>query len=89
MEAETDGSKTAPPQSAPVDNAASVTNPIKRRIDKLVASKLHNDPEFIKVVDYVAPMVENLDIHTERRLLRSLEKRQLELNKEYLQEFEK
>ncbi|RCN31048.1 hypothetical protein ANCCAN_23176 [Ancylostoma caninum] len=89
MEAETDGSKAAPPQSAPVDNAASVTNPIKRRIDKLVASKLHNDPEFIKVVDYVAPMVENLDIHTERRLLRSLEKRQLELNKEYLQEFEK
>ncbi|EPB72408.1 hypothetical protein ANCCEY_08510 [Ancylostoma ceylanicum] len=45
--------------------------------------------EFIKVVDYVAPMVGNLDIHTERRLLRSLEKRQLELNKEYLEEFEK
>ncbi|VDL77849.1 unnamed protein product [Nippostrongylus brasiliensis] len=34
-------------------------------------------------------MVKNLDIHTERRLLRSLERRQLELNKEYLQEFEK
>ncbi|KHJ92135.1 hypothetical protein OESDEN_07984 [Oesophagostomum dentatum] len=34
-------------------------------------------------------MVNNLDIHTERRLLRNLEKRQLELNREYLQEFEK
>ncbi|KAK6725985.1 hypothetical protein RB195_004354 [Necator americanus] len=92
MEAETDGTKATtppPPQSAPLDVSASVTNPIKRKIDKLLASKLHNDPEFIKVVDYVAPMVETLDIHTERRLLRSLEKRQLELNKEYLQEFEK
>ncbi|KJH52430.1 hypothetical protein DICVIV_01407 [Dictyocaulus viviparus] len=65
------------------------TNPIKRKIDKLIASKVHNDPEFLKAVDYIAPMVENIDIHTERRLLRSLEKRQLELNREYLHEFEK
>ncbi|VDO64402.1 unnamed protein product [Heligmosomoides polygyrus] len=79
----------APPGAAVADSAASVTNPIKRRIDKLVASKLHNDPEFLKVVEYVAPMVDSLNIHTERRLLRSLEKRHLELNKEYLQEFEK
>lgn len=34
----------APPGAAVADSAASVTNPIKRRIDKLVASKLHNDP---------------------------------------------
>ncbi|KAK5979245.1 Component of oligomeric golgi complex 6 [Trichostrongylus colubriformis] len=86
-----DGTTPAVPPSAgaQVDSTASVTNPIKRRIDKLVASKLHNDPEFLKVVDYVAPMVENLDIHTERRLLRNLEKRQMKLNKDYLQEFEK
>ncbi|XGW24576.1 hypothetical protein V3C99_006197 [Haemonchus contortus] len=91
MEPAADGTSSAvPPSSAPsVDSTASVTNPIKRRIDKLVASKLHNDPEFLKVVEYVAPMVENLDIHTERRLLRNLEKRQMQLNKEYLQEFEK
>ncbi|KAK5966375.1 Component of oligomeric golgi complex 6 [Trichostrongylus colubriformis] len=91
MESVVDGTTPAVPPSAgaQVDSTASVTNPIKRRIDKLVASKLHNDPEFLKVVDYVAPMVENLDIHTERRLLRNLEKRQMKLNKDYLQEFEK
>ncbi|KAK6050876.1 hypothetical protein COOONC_11619 [Cooperia oncophora] len=90
MESVADGTTPAvPPTVGPVDSTASVTNPIKRRIDKLVASKLHNDPEFVKVVDYVAPMVENLDIHTERRLLRNLEKQQMKLNREYLQEFEK
>ncbi|VDO83911.1 unnamed protein product [Haemonchus placei] len=46
MESAADGTSSAvPPSSAPsVDSTASVTNPIKRRIDKLVASKLHNDP---------------------------------------------
>ncbi|KAE9420668.1 hypothetical protein Angca_006394 [Angiostrongylus cantonensis] len=78
-----------PPPPHTVDSSATTTNPIKRKIDKLISSKLHNDPEFLKVVDYVAPMVGDLDIHTERRLVRSLEKRQLELNQEYLQEFEK
>uniref|UniRef100_A0A158P5W3 Conserved oligomeric Golgi complex subunit 6 n=1 Tax=Angiostrongylus cantonensis TaxID=6313 RepID=A0A158P5W3_ANGCA len=59
-----------PPPPHTVDSSATTTNPIKRKIDKLISSKLHNDPEFLKVVDYVAPMVGDLDIHTERRLVR-------------------
>lgn len=41
------------------------------------------------MMDYVAPMVNELNIHTERRLQRQLDNRELELNREYLKEFEK
>ena len=41
------------------------------------------------MMDYVAPMVTELDIHTERRLKRQLENRELQINREYLNEFEK
>ena len=43
---------------------------------------------FIKVIDYVGPLVDQLDIHIERRLRRQLEQREIELNKEYLKDFE-
>ena len=41
------------------------------------------------MMDYVAPMVTDLNLHTERRLQRQLENRELELNREYLGQFEK
>lgn len=44
---------------------------------------------FAELMDYVSPIVSDIDIHTERRLMRKLEQRELELNKEYLKEFEK
>ncbi|CAB3410117.1 unnamed protein product [Caenorhabditis bovis] len=66
-------------------------NPLKNKIDQIVNRKLSLDKDFMKVVDYVAPMMENLDIdnHTERKLSRRLEGKDLELNNEYLAEFDK
>ena len=39
-------------------------------------------------MDYVSPIVPDIDMHTERRLMRKLEQRELDVNKEYLREFE-
>uniref|UniRef100_A0A1I7XUJ7 Conserved oligomeric Golgi complex subunit 6 n=1 Tax=Heterorhabditis bacteriophora TaxID=37862 RepID=A0A1I7XUJ7_HETBA len=64
-------------------------NPIKKKVDKMVASKLHNDLNFLRTMDYVAPLVTELDMHTERRVMRQLERRELDLNRNYLKEFEK
>ena len=44
--------------------------------------------EFGKLMDYVSPIVPDIDMHTERRLMRKLEQRELDVNKEYLREFE-
>ncbi|GMT32770.1 hypothetical protein PFISCL1PPCAC_24067 [Pristionchus fissidentatus] len=66
----------------------SSSNPAKKKIDKLISSKIHNDPAFAELMDYVSPIVSDIDIHTERRLMRKLEQRELDLNKEYLKEFE-
>ncbi|VDN19573.1 unnamed protein product [Cylicostephanus goldi] len=54
METEVDSkpASTQPAANAPVDGPNSVTNPIKRKIDKLVASKLHNDPVNAHVQDF-------------------------------------
>lgn len=41
------------------------------------------------MMDYVAPLVEEIDLHTERKLVRELEERKLKANREYLQAFEK
>ncbi|PAV63418.1 hypothetical protein WR25_08383 [Diploscapter pachys] len=68
--------------------ATGAGNPLKKKIDRLISSKLHNDANFIKVIDYVGPLVDQLDIHIERRLRRQLEQREIELNKEYLKDFE-
>ncbi|VDM43994.1 unnamed protein product [Toxocara canis] len=65
------------------------SNPIKKKIDALVSSKLHNDQDFIKMMDYVAPMVGEIDIHTEHRLMEQLEDREVEANREYLEAFGK
>ncbi|GMT04090.1 hypothetical protein PENTCL1PPCAC_26264, partial [Pristionchus entomophagus] len=72
-----------------VPTSFSSANPAKKKIDKLIASKVHNDPAFAELMDYVSPIVSDIDIHTERRLMRKLEQRELDLNKEYLKEFEK
>ncbi|CAI5455890.1 unnamed protein product [Caenorhabditis angaria] len=66
-------------------------NPLKSKIDAVVTRKLNLDKEFLKVVDYVAPLMESIDIdnHAERKLSRKLEAREIEINKNYLLEFEK
>uniref|UniRef100_A0A0M3IXR8 Transcriptional regulator n=1 Tax=Ascaris lumbricoides TaxID=6252 RepID=A0A0M3IXR8_ASCLU len=40
-------------------------------------------------MDYVAPMVGEIDIHTERRLMEQLEEREINANREYLEAFGK
>ncbi|CAI4228235.1 unnamed protein product [Auanema sp. JU1783] len=83
------------PQTVPTSKVETLppitgaTNPLKKKIDKLVASRLHNDTEFLQMVDYISPMVDDIDMHTERRLLRKLEQKEVDLNKDYLKEFEK
>uniref|UniRef100_A0A915AZF6 Conserved oligomeric Golgi complex subunit 6 n=4 Tax=Parascaris univalens TaxID=6257 RepID=A0A915AZF6_PARUN len=75
--------------SARISSISDTSNPIKKKIDALISGKLHNDQGFIKMMDYVAPMVGEIDIHTERRLMEQLEEREIEANREYLEAFGK
>lgn len=60
----------------------------KSRKKNCLNKKKETLQNFIKVIDYVGPLVDQLDIHIERRLRRQLEQREIELNKEYLKDFE-
>ncbi|VDK52718.1 unnamed protein product [Anisakis simplex] len=74
---------------ARLPTASDASNPIKKKIDELVSMKLHNDEDFIKMMDYVAPMVGEINIHTERRLMDQLHDNEIKANKEYVEEFGK
>lgn len=41
------------------------------------------------MMDYVAPMVSEIDIHVERRLMHQLEQRKIKANRDYLEAFGK
>ncbi|KAK0400775.1 hypothetical protein QR680_015445 [Steinernema hermaphroditum] len=63
---------------------------LKKKVDRIIANKLHTNEDFLKVADYIAPIVNgDIDMHTERRLHRTLEDRRLELNRKYLSDFTK
>ncbi|KAI6244031.1 Conserved oligomeric Golgi complex subunit 6 [Aphelenchoides fujianensis] len=61
---------------------------VKSRIDKLMASKLQEDEEFGDVMDYLQGLVGNSEV-TERQLRLALQDRELELNRQFLENFEK
>uniref|UniRef100_A0AAF5Q2E1 Conserved oligomeric Golgi complex subunit 6 n=1 Tax=Wuchereria bancrofti TaxID=6293 RepID=A0AAF5Q2E1_WUCBA len=63
------------------------SNPIRKKVESLVSQKLHTDQDFLKMVDYVAPMLNKIDIHVERRLTYELEERKIKANREYLKAF--
>lgn len=39
------------------------------------------------MIDYVAPMVNEIDIHVERRLMYELEERKIKANRDYMKAF--
>lgn len=39
------------------------------------------------MMDYVAPMVNDIDMHVERRLMYQLEERKIKANREYMKAF--
>lgn len=43
--------------------------------------------DFLKMMEYVAPLVGEIDLHTERKLKRELEERKIKANREYLDTF--
>ncbi|KAI6209571.1 Conserved oligomeric Golgi complex subunit 6 [Aphelenchoides besseyi] len=61
---------------------------VKSRIDKLMASKLQEDEEFGEIMEYLQGLVGNTEV-TERQLRLALQDRELALNREFLQNFEK
>uniref|UniRef100_A0A915PP02 Conserved oligomeric Golgi complex subunit 6 n=1 Tax=Setaria digitata TaxID=48799 RepID=A0A915PP02_9BILA len=63
------------------------SNPIKKKIESLVSQKLHTDQDFLKMIEYVAPMVGEIDIHVERRLMYELEERKIKANRDYVEAF--
>ncbi|VDN02965.1 unnamed protein product [Thelazia callipaeda] len=71
----------------PSSSSHDLPNPIKKKVESLVSQKLHADQDFLKMVDYVAPMVDEIDIHVERRLQHQLEERKIKANRDYLQAF--
>lgn len=42
---------------------------------------------FLKMIDYVAPMVNEIDIHVERRLMYELEDRKMKANRDFMKTF--
>uniref|UniRef100_A0A0N5AFU7 Conserved oligomeric Golgi complex subunit 6 n=1 Tax=Syphacia muris TaxID=451379 RepID=A0A0N5AFU7_9BILA len=64
-------------------------NPLKKKIETLVSSKLQTNQDFLKMIDYVAPFVDKVDVHTERHLRKELEEKKLKANREYLEAFGK
>ncbi|VDN24630.1 unnamed protein product [Gongylonema pulchrum] len=78
-------------QGASVKSAGSSdpSNPIRKKVEALVSQKLHTDQDFLKMMDYVAPVVGEIDIHVERRLAHELEERKIKANREYLEAFGK
>ncbi|TKR72606.1 hypothetical protein L596_020025 [Steinernema carpocapsae] len=63
---------------------------LKKKVDRIITNKLHTNEDFLKVADYISPLVNSdIDMHTERNLHRSLEDRRLELNRQYLSDFTK
>ncbi|VDN52166.1 unnamed protein product [Dracunculus medinensis] len=76
------------------------TNPIKKKVDSLLSSNFHTDQHyvldiniilqnFLGMMDYVASMIGEIDLHTERRLMIKLEKEKLRVYHKYLNDFEK
>uniref|UniRef100_A0A158Q7F7 Conserved oligomeric Golgi complex subunit 6 n=1 Tax=Elaeophora elaphi TaxID=1147741 RepID=A0A158Q7F7_9BILA len=63
------------------------SNPIRKKVESLVSQKLHADQDFLKMIDYVAPMVNEIDIHVERRLMYELEERKIKANRDYMKAF--
>ncbi|KAM3728990.1 Conserved oligomeric Golgi complex subunit [Dirofilaria immitis] len=63
------------------------SNPIKKKVESLVSQKLHTDQDFLKMIDYVAPMVDEIDLHVERKLKYELEERKIKANRDYLKAF--
>ncbi|VDK76245.1 unnamed protein product [Litomosoides sigmodontis] len=63
------------------------SNPIRKKVEALVSKKLHTDQDFLKMIDYVAPMVNEIDIHVERRLMYELEERKIKANRDYMKSF--
>ncbi|VBB27848.1 unnamed protein product [Acanthocheilonema viteae] len=68
-------------------NSSDSSNPMKKKVELLVSQKLHTDQDFLKMIDYVAPMVNEIDIHVERRLMYELEERKIKANREYMKTF--
>ncbi|EJD74707.1 hypothetical protein LOAG_18017 [Loa loa] len=63
------------------------SNPIRKKVESLVSQKLHTDQDFLKMMDYVAPIVKEIDIHVERKLVYELEERKIKANREYMKAF--
>ncbi|CAG9531973.1 unnamed protein product [Cercopithifilaria johnstoni] len=63
------------------------SNPIRKKVESLVSQKLHTDQDFMRMMDYIAPMVNEIDIHVERRLMYKLEEQKIKANRDYVKSF--
>ncbi|VDK82858.1 unnamed protein product [Onchocerca ochengi] len=70
-----------------LNNSNDSSNPIKKKVESLVSQKLHIDQDFLKMINFVAPMVNEIDIHVERRLKYELEERKIKANRDYMKAF--
>ncbi|CAD5235164.1 unnamed protein product [Bursaphelenchus xylophilus] len=61
---------------------------LKKRVDKLMVSKLEDDEEFIETMNYVTGLIPEHTID-ERKLRLTLQDRELQMNRKFLENFEK
>lgn len=64
-------------------------NQIKSKIDKLMASKLADDEEFCETIEYLQGLAGDVEEVNERQLRMALQDRELQLNRQFLENFEK
>lgn len=64
-------------------------NQIKSKVDKLINSKLADDEEFCETIEYLQSLVGEVDEVNERQLRMALQDRELQLNRQFLDNFEK
>jgi hypothetical protein len=78
-------------QSTPIDpsqqQAQQTNNPITRKLNKILESKIENDKELLESLKTLSSFVSDNSIRSRRNLRSDIEKRSLTLNEEFLSAF--